>query len=374
VSWAAPAHVGRSVQAISRNFYRDLRDLCHTESDVLEGAETRYWHPLDDGRVQCDLCPRACKLREGQRGFCFVRARRNDEIVLTTHGRSSGLAVDPIEKKPLSHFLPGSAVLSFGTAGCNLSCRFCQNWSISKARRDETAGQSASPEEIAAAAERLECASVAFTYNEPVVFLEYALDTAEACHARGIRTVAVTNGYILPEPRAELCARLDAANVDLKSFNDGFYRCFCGGRLAPVLETLEYVACETEVWLEVTNLLIPGLNDSEAETAELSRWIYEHLGPDVPLHLSAFHPAFRLLDRPPTPAATLARARAIALETGLRFVYTGNVRDFEGESTFCPPCGALLIERRGYRIGAYKLTGEGACRFCGERIPGVFPD
>jgi len=346
--------------------------VCHTEFALLEGVSTRYWHQLDDGRVQCDVCPRACRLREGQRGFCFVRARRDERVVLTTYGRSSGFAVDPIEKKPLHHFLPGTAVLSFGTAGCNLSCRFCQNWSISKSKQVETLSESGSPEEIASAAERLGCSSVAFTYNDPVVFLEYALDAAAACRARGIKTVAVTNGYVCAEPRAELAARIDAANVDLKSFDDGFYRRLCGGRLAPVLETLEYLARESEVWLELTTLLIPGLNDSDAEIDALTSWISERLGPDVPLHLSAFHPAFRLLDRPPTPPATLARARAIALANGLHFVYTGNVRDPEGECTFCPSCGQLLIERRGYELGAYELSAEGRCRACGESIPGVF--
>jgi pyruvate formate lyase activating enzyme len=339
---------------------------------VLEGVPTRHWHALDDGRVQCDVCPRACSLREGQRGFCFVRARVGDRIVLTSHGRSSGFAVDPVEKKPLHHFLPGSSLLSFGTAGCNLSCRFCQNWSISKARDDETLGESASPAEIAVAAERLGCAGVAFTYNDPVVFLEYALDAAEACHERGIKTVAVTNGYICPGPRAELYERIDAANIDLKALDDGFYRRYCGGRLEPMLETLEYVARATSVWLEVTNLLIPGLNDSEAGIEALSRWICERLGPEVPLHFSAFHPAFRLVDRPPTPAATLVRAREIALACGLRFVYTGNIRDPRTESTYCPGCGSLLIERRGYRIGGNELTAEGSCRFCGRHIPGVF--
>lgn len=352
--------------------HRHRSPLCHTETVLPEAAATRHWHDLADGRIQCDVCPRACSLREGQRGFCFVWARQENRIVLTTHGRSSGFAVDPIEKKPLHHFLPGSAVLSFGTAGCNLSCRFCQNWSISKARDDDTLAESGSPEEIAAAAERLGCPSVAFTYNEPVVFLEYAIDVAEACHERGIRTVAVTNGYICPEPRAELFERIDAANVDLKSFSDGFYRRCCGARLAPVLETLEYLARETEVWLEIASLLIPGLNDSEAEIDAMSRWIVEHLGPDVPLHFSAFHPAFRMLDRPPTPAGTLDRARAIALANGVRYSYTGNVHDPRGESTFCPSCGALLIERQGYRLGAFELSGEGSCRSCGTRIPGVF--
>ena len=292
--------------------------------------------------------------------------------MLTTYGHSSGFAIDPIEKKPLHHFLPGSAVLSFGTVGCNLSCRFCQNWTISKSRKDDTLAESGSPEEIAAAAERLACPSVAFTYNDPVVFLEYARDTAEACRARGVKTVAVSAGYVCPEPRIELFEHIDAVNVDLKSFSEDFYRRTCGGQLRPVLETLEYIAGETGVWLEITNLLIPGLNDSDAEIDGMTRWIVEHLGPDVPVHFSAFHSAFRMLGHPPTPLETLTRARSIALTNGVSYAYTGNVRDPNGESTFCPSCGVLLIERRGYELGAYKLTATASCPSCGMRIPGVF--
>ena len=275
-------------------------------------APTRYWHHREDGRVQCDLCPRHCALHEGQRGLCFGRARRGDAIVLTTYGRSTGFAVDPIEKKPLFHFYPASRVLSFGTAGCNLACRFCQKWDISKARTDDVLGAAASPDEVAAEAARLGCRSVAFTYNDPVAFHEYAVDTARACRERGIATVAVTAGYVDPEPRAEFYECVDAANIDLKSFDDAFYRRWCGGRLAPVLETLEYVARHTATWLEVTTLLIPGLNDSPAEVSALSAWVAGHLGPDTPLHFSAFHPAFRMTGRPPTPAATLSEARRLA--------------------------------------------------------------
>lgn len=335
-------------------------------------APARYWHRLDDGRLQCDLCPRACRLHEGQRGFCFVRARQGDRLVLTTHGRSSGFCVDPIEKKPLNHFLPGTPVLSFGTAGCNLGCRFCQNWDISKSRRTDTLADAASPGSIAAAAERLGCRSVAFTYNDPVIFLEYAVDTAAECRARGIAPVAVTAGYVCWEPRAELFAHLDAANIDLKSLDDGFYRRICAGRLAPVLETIEYVARETDVWLELTTLLIPGLNDSDAELDALTRWVVERLGPDVPLHFSAFHPDWKLRDRPPTPPATLTRARRIALANGVHHVYTGNVSDPEGQSTWCHRCGTLLIERDWYRLGAWNLTPDGCCDACGERCAGIF--
>jgi pyruvate formate lyase activating enzyme len=332
----------------------------------------RYWHALDDGRIQCDVCPRACRLRDGQRGLCFVRAREGDQIVLTTYGRSSGFCVDPIEKKPLNHFLPGTPVLSFGTAGCNLSCRFCQNWDISKSREVDTLADAASPEAIAAAAAALECRSVAFTYNDPVIFLEYAVDVAAACRERGIKTVAVTAGYVGAEARVELFRHMDAANVDLKAFTDEFYAGVCAGRLEPVLETLTYLKHETAVWLEITNLLIPGRNDSDDEVDRMTTWVVEHLGPDVPMHFTAFHPDYKMLDVPPTPRETLTRAREIARANGIRFAYTGNVFDGEGGSTYCPQCGALVIEREWYRIGAYRLSEDGRCEDCDARIPGVF--
>ncbi|MFB3738860.1 MAG: AmmeMemoRadiSam system radical SAM enzyme [Candidatus Velamenicoccus archaeovorus] len=333
---------------------------------------TRFWHRLDDGRVQCDVCPRRCRLHEGQRGFCFVRAREGDRIVLTTYGRSSGFCVDPIEKKPLNHFLPGTPVLSFGTAGCNLGCRFCQNWDISKSREVDTLSDEASPDAIADAAERLGCRSVAFTYNDPVIFLEYAIDAADACRARGIRTVAVTAGYVEPGPRAELFAHVDAANVDLKGFTEDFYHRVCFARLGPVLETLEYLQHGTDVWLELTTLLIPGENDDDRELDAMTKWVVDRLGPDVPMHFTAFHPDFKMLDRPPTPAATLTRARSIALANGVRYAYTGNVRDVEGQSTRCHACGALLIERDGYDLGVWNLAPDGRCAICGTRCAGVF--
>ena len=333
---------------------------------------TKYWHLLEDGRIQCDLCPRACKLRAGQRGVCFVRARIDDEVVLTSYGRSSGFCVDPIEKKPLNHFLPGTSVLSFGTAGCNLACRFCQNWDISKSKEIDTLADAASPEVLAAAAARLGCRSVAFTYNDPVIFHEYAIDVADACRAAGIRSVAVTAGYVCAAPRAEFYAHMDAANVDLKAFSEEFYRHTCAGQLGAVLDTLRYLRHETSVWFEITTLLIPGLNDSDAELDAETGWIAGELGCDVPVHFTAFHPDYRMLDRPPTPPATLSRARNIALANGLRHVYTGNVFDPEGGSTFCPGCGALVIERDWYRLGRYRLTGDGRCRACGVAIAGVF--
>jgi pyruvate formate lyase activating enzyme len=333
---------------------------------------TQYWHALDDGRIQCDVCPRACKLHEGQRGVCFVRARQDDAVVLATYGRSSGYCVDPIEKKPLNHFLPGSSVLSFGTAGCNLACRFCQNWDISKSKEFDTLADAADPEAIAAAAERLGCRSVAFTYNDPVIFLEYAVDVADACRARGIHAVAVTAGYVCDQPRRDFFAHIDAANVDLKGFTDDFYRHVCGGRLTPVLETLEYLVHETDVWVEITTLLIPGKNDADDELQAMTAWVVEHLGPEVPMHFTAFHPDFKMLDVAPTPPATLSRARDLALANGVRHAYTGNVHDRDGGSTHCPGCGTVVIERDWYQLGAYRLTDDGRCTVCDTRLAGRF--
>jgi len=331
----------------------------------------RWWHATDDGRLQCDLCPRDCRLADGQRGMCFVRAREGDRMVLTTYGRSSGFALDPIEKKPLHHFHPGSSVLSFGTAGCNLACKFCQNWDISKSREMDRLTDAASPEAIARAAERAGATSVAFTYNDPVIFAEYALDVADACHALGIHTVAVTAGYIHAEPRRAFYAAMDAANVDLKAFTDEFYRKTCAAELAPVLDTLRYLVHETRVWTEITTLLIPGKNDSDAEVGALAAWVASELSPDVPLHFTAFHPDYRMRDVPHTPVATLQRARRRALAEGLRFVYTGNVHDREGDTTYCPGCGAAVIERDWYDILAARLAGN-ACAACGTAIPGRF--
>ena len=333
---------------------------------------TKYWHLRSDGRVQCDVCPRACKLREGQRGVCFVRGRCADQVVLATYGRSSGFCIDPIEKKPLSHFYPGTAVLSFGTAGCNLACRFCQNWDISKSKETDTLADEASPARIAAVAHDLGCTSVAFTYNDPVVFLEYAIDTAIACRERGIKTVAVTAGYVNAAPRAALFNHLDAANIDLKAFNEEFYRHVAAGSLQPVLETIEYAHHETDTWIELTTLLIPGHNDGDAELDALASWVAERLGPDVPLHFTAFHPDFRMLDTPATPANTLRRARAIATDHGLRYVYVGNVHDRDGSSTRCPACGEVVVERDWYTIGTYRLDDTGRCDGCGYAVAGRF--
>jgi pyruvate formate lyase activating enzyme len=341
----------------------------------LEAADlhpARWWHALDDGRLQCDLCPRDCRLHDGQRGLCFVRARQGDAMVLTTWGRSSGFCIDPIEKKPLAHFLPGSPVLSFGTAGCNLACRFCQNWDISKSRETDRLLDRASPARIAEVARASGCASVAFTYNDPVIFAEYAMDVADACRALGVRSVAVTAGYMHAEPRRAFYAKMDAANIDLKGFTEDFYFRQTGAHLAPVLETLKHVRHETDCWLEITTLLIPGMNDSDTELDAMTRWIAAELGTEVPLHFSAFHPDWKMREVPATPASTLTRARGIALANGLRHVYTGNVRDLEGGITRCTGCTAPVIERDRYTILRYALDEAGACRHCGTAMAGRF--
>ena len=301
-----------------------------------------------------------------------MRKRDGDALVLTTYGRSSGFCVDPVEKKPLNHFYPGTSTLSFGTAGCNLACKFCQNWDISKSREMDRLQDEASPQAIAAAAVRLGCKSVAFTYNDPVIFAEYAMDVADACHDKGVQAVAVTAGYMHAEPRREFYARMDAANVDLKAFTDDFYWRVCGGRLQPVLDTLVYLVKETGVWTEITTLLIPGRNDSDEELRAQCKWIRENLGPDVPLHFTAFHPDWKMTDLPATPPATLTRARELAQLAGLNHVYTGNVHDARGGSTYCPSCDKAVIARDWYRIGAYELDDAGACRSCGTQLPGRF--
>jgi pyruvate formate lyase activating enzyme len=344
-------------------------------NDIIEIREhypARYWHKLDDGRIQCDLCPRDCKLHEGQRGACFVRACIGDEMVLTTYGRSSGFCVDPIEKKPLFHFYPGSRILSFGTAGCNLACKFCQNWDISKSRDFDRLTDLATPQDIAHAAQETECNSVAFTYNDPVIFAEYAMDVADACHDLGVKTVAVTAGYMHAQPRGEFYAKMDAANVDLKAFTDEFYFKLTGAHLQPVLDTLEYLKHETDVWFELTTLLIPGHNDSELDIGRMCDWIAEKLGCDVPLHFSAFHPDYKMVDLSATPPETLHLARRIAHAAGLSHVYTGNVSDVDGGTTRCAACQSPLIVRDWHLITDYRVTETGACPECGAVLAGHY--
>lgn len=339
---------------------------------ALANIATKYWHKLEDGRVQCDLCPRECHLKEGQRGLCFVRSCENSAVVLTTWGRSSGFCVDPIEKKPLNHFLPGTPVFSFGTAGCNLSCKYCQNWDMSKSREMDILANHATPEQIADRARELGCRSVAYTYNDPVIFLEYAVDTAMACREQGIYSVAVTAGYISHGAREDFFAYMDAANVDLKGFSEDFYRKFTGGHLQPVLDTLKYLKHETDVWFEITNLLIPGHNESEDELKRMLDWIVTELGQDVPLHFSAFHPDYKMLGVPSTSPQAVSQARELAMACGLHYVYTGNVHDSRGGSTWCPNCGELLVERDWYVLGKWGLDANGCCASCGEVIPGIF--
>ncbi len=347
-----------------------MRDRKQLSPGVVRG---QWHHRTDAGRLQCDLCPRACTLSEGQRGFCFIREARGNDIVLTSYGRASGFCIDPIEKKPFNHFYPGTSAFSFGTAGCNLGCRFCQNWDISKAKEMDRLTDLATPASIVDAAQNADCKTIAYTYNDPVIFAEYAIDTAEIAHERGLQNVAVTAGYITHGARAEFFEHMDAANVDLKAFTEDFYKKLCFAELAPVLDTLVYLKHETKVWLEVTTLLIPDHNDSEAEVAKLCEWFFEHLGPDVPLHFSAFHPDFKLLNVPPTPPSTLTRARAQAQKAGLHHVYTGNVHDKAGQSTYCASCKQLLIERDWYVLGAWNLK-HGKCKQCGAVLAGRFED
>lgn len=321
--------------------------------------------------MQCDLCPRHCRMKDGQKGFCFVREARDGAVYLTSYGRASGFCIDPIEKKPLNHFQPGTAVLSFGTAGCNLGCRFCQNWDISKAREHDRLTDTARPQDIVRAAKGAGCRSIAFTYNDPVIFAEYAIDTAVAAREAGIGSVAVSAGYITDKARPAFFEHLDAVNIDLKAFSEEFYGSLCFAQLEPVLDTLRYVRHQTNTWLEITTLLIPDHNDSEAEVATLCEWIVEQLGPDVPLHFSAYHPDYRL-DAPPTPRRTLQRARAQALSAGLRHVYTGNIHDQEGQSTYCSGCGRRVITRDGYHVLAYELTPDGCCSACDQPMVGRF--
>ena len=332
----------------------------------------RYWHKLDDGRVQCDVCPRYCRLHDGQRGLCFVRKCQDDQIILTTYGRSSGFCIDPIEKKPLNHFHPGTPILSFGTAGCNLTCKFCQNWDISKSREIDTLADAASPEKIARVAKDYQCPSVAFTYNDPTIFLEYAVDIAKACRDLGVNAVAVTAGYIGPEARKEFYQHMDAANVDLKGFTEDFYNRICGAQLHEVLDTLKFLKNETNVWFEITNLVIPTKNDSDKEFHEMTEWIIENLGPDVPLHFTAFHPDWKMRDLPPTPPETLIRARSIAIEKGLRYVYTGNVHDKRGASTYCHVCHQILIGRDWYVLSDWNVNPMGQCNNCLTPVAGLY--
>ena len=338
-----------------------------------ENWPTKYWHTLDDGRVQCDLCPRHCKMHEDQRGLCYVRGVHQGKVVLHSYGRSSGFCIDPIEKKPLKHFYPGSSVLSLGTAGCNLACKFCQNWDISKSREMDTLAGEASPEALAQAAKRYGCRSIAYTYNDPIIFHEYAIDCAKAAHELDIKSVAVSAGYVCPEPRSEFYAHMDAANIDLKAFTEEFYKKLCGGELEAVKDTLRYIKHETDVWLELTTLIIPGENDSEEELNSLCAWVAEDLGLDVPIHFTAFHPDWKMRDTPQTPTMTLLQAQQIAQQHGIHYAYVGNVQTADGANTHCPNCNSVVIGRQDYSITAWNLV-DGTCHQCHQPIAGYFDD
>lgn len=330
----------------------------------------KYQTALKDNKIQCNICPRDCKLSEGQAGFCQIRKNINCEIVLTSYGYNTGLAIDPIEKKPLYHFYPGSKVLSFGTLGCNMGCQFCQNWHMSKSKADPRINET-SPEKIVQLAKSLGCKSVAFTYNDPIVFFEYAIDTAKLCRDNGIKTVAVTAGFINPEPRKEFFTWMDAVNIDLKGFSEEFYKKNCLSHLEPILDTIKYVKKETNCWLELTTLLIEGENDSDEMLKLECEWIVDNLGVDVPLHFSAFHPDYKMTDKEPTKMSTLLRAYKIAQEVGIRYIYTGNVADKATSSTYCHACKSPVIKRNGYLIQEYKLE-SGHCSACGAKCAGVF--
>lgn len=328
----------------------------------------RYWHRLADGRVQCDLCPRYCRLREGQFGSCSVRANVDGHLVVPTCGRSPGFAIHPIEQKPLNHFLPGSSVFSVGAVGSNLDCRLCQ----SGRGEMDCLPDAISPVQIAEAARAHGCSAVAHTGGDPVVFPERAIDLALACRERGLANVVVTAGYVNPEARADLFAVVDAANVALQGFNDGFYQRVTGGRLQPVLDTIRYLAHQTGVWLELTTMLIPGHNDATSELTEMCDWLVQEVGPDVPLHFTAFHPGNRVSHMPATPSRTLVRARLIGLEAGLQHVYIASAHDPDGNTTSCPNCHTPVVRRERCTVESYQLDAHGRCQVCGSTIPGRF--
>lgn len=331
----------------------------------------QWWEPAEKNKILCTLCPRYCKIGVGQSGFCYIRQNINGKLYTTGYGKPTGFAIDPIEKKPLNHFYPGTPILSFGTAGCNLGCKFCQNWSMSKAKLDELNSLEASPEEVVALAKRYHVPSIAYTYNDPTIFGEYVIDISRIGREEGIKSVMVTAGYIDKDARKDIYKYIDAANVDLKGFTERFYSKLTFSSLIDVLDTLVWLKNETDVWFEITTLLIPGENDSPKEIQEECDWILENLGDSVPLHFTAFHPDFKMTDKEKTPSSTLKKARQIALNTGIKFCYTGNVHDIEGQTTFCPNCNSILLKRDWHDVLKYNLKDD-ECPGCGTRIPGRF--
>ncbi len=343
-----------------------------SENDIAEGFPARWYEHTRDGSVDCRLCARYCRIAAGKRGFCFVRRNRGGRLYTTAYGNAVGLSVDPVEKKPLYHFYPGSSVLSFGTLGCNMACMYCQNWEISRPEEDFTESRIWSAEELVGMAVRTKSRGIAYTYNEPVVFGEWMTEVASIARREGLKNVMVTNGYVSPEAREEIFRDIDAANVDLKSFTERFYHKLTGSRLAPVLETLRWLASATSVWVEITTLLIPGENDSPDEIRTLAGFIAAELGNTVPLHLTAFHGDYRMSSHPSTSRETLIRSREIALETGLKYVYTGNTAMQEGRDTCCPSCGKPLVIREPYSSVRIVIAGA-ACPSCRTILPGRFP-
>lgn len=359
-------------------FHRNISAFCFYFFDIpysmvqrFKPSVARWWKALGNNSAQCFLCPRHCLVEEGARGFCFVRQNISGKLCSSSYGLTSGFAVDPIEKKPLYHFYPGTKVLSFGTIGCNLGCKFCQNWHISKPDVPERLCEEESPADVAQGAKKSKCAAVAFTYNEPIISAEYVIDTAKECHACGIKTVAVSDGYIGEEAREEFFLHMDAANIDLKGFTEAFYQKLCSARLQPVLDTLIFIKKKTKTWLEITNLIIPGENDAFSEIRVMCAWIVKNLGKDVPLHFSAFHPSFQMMDRLATPRKMIIEARKIAIASGLKYVYSGNIDDAAGSSTYCKNCKKVIVHRDGYAVTEFNLK-NGKCSFCQTTCEGFF--
>jgi len=361
---------GESEEAVPTPVTPTPEETKEVEVPSSHVREAMYYTTQLGNYVQCQLCPNRCVIKEGQRGICEVRENRGGKLYTLVYGNPVAVHIDPIEKKPFNHFLPATSALSLATAGCNLDCAYCQNWTISQARPEEVTSYDLPPEKVVELALEKGCESIAYTYTEPVIFYEYMLETSKLARAKGIRNVVITNGFINPEPLRELCQYVDAIRVDLKGFTEDFYHEVSQGELRPVLETLKIIQ-EEGVHLEIINLVVPTLNDGEEEIRQMCQWILENLGPDVPLHFTRFTPMYRLQNLPPTPVETLERAREIAIEEGLHYVYIGNVPGHPGENTYCPKCGKLLIKRMGFYVVENHIV-DGKCEYCGEPIPGVW--
>jgi pyruvate formate lyase activating enzyme len=343
--------------------------ITKSDDDSKWVRRARYYEKLSKGRVRCTLCPKTCAVGPAERGFCGVRENRDGEYYTLVYGRAASVNIDPIEKKPLCHVLPGSPIFSFSTAGCNMECKNCQNWQLSQSRPEQLPAADLPPDKLVEAARKQGCSLIAGTYAEPVVFAEYLLDVAREGNKRGLRTTMISAGYITRQPLLDLCRELAAIKIDLKSMREDFYRKVCAGALKPVLDAIELVRNQG-VWLEIVYLVIPTLNDSEREIRDLARWVKTHVGPEVPLHFSRFHPYYRLKNLPPTPYETLDRCYKIARAEGLHYVYVGNL-PHPAQSTFCPKCGKLLIRREGFQIGEVHLR-QGRCEYCQHPIPGIW--